>query len=172
MKVHQVPVAGDPLLERMAAALAAEPRPRVVTIGDLVADIRRGPAEARDMPAAQVCGHVQGLAFDPGEPGVIVRAALYYRAGGGMGWHTNSATPGWRAYVPRGDPGLMLTADGPVLDLPGHANVFHVPAWHAVLARGERWSLGVLLPDGHRLIPRQRVPAAAPVNAEGGRRDV
>lgn len=154
MIVHQVPIAGDPLLERMAAALAAEPRPRVVTIGDLGEDIRYGPQEARDLAAAQTCGNIQGLDFDPGEPGVIVRAALYYPRGGGMGWHTNSATPGWRAYAPHGDPGLLLTADGPVPDVPGHANVFHVPAWHAVLARGERWALGVLLPPGHRLIPR------------------
>lgn len=154
MKVWQIPIAGDPLLERMAAALEAAPRARVTTLGDLGADLASGPPpEDRDMPTAQAFGAVQRFHFDPGEPGIVVRAVIYYPPHGGMGWHTNSACPGWRAYVPRGDVGLLLTADGYVLDRPGHANVFQVPAWHAVAARGERWALGVLLPPGHRLVP-------------------
>jgi hypothetical protein len=152
--VHRVAIAGDPLLERMAAAISGAGAAPVLSVGDLVADLRSGPqSRDRDMPAAQKIGNIQGLSFDPGAPGVIVRAAIYYPPGGGLGWHTNSARPGWRAYVPRGDIGVTLTENGPVLDLPGHANLFEVPAWHAIAARGERWSIGVLLPPGHRLIP-------------------
>ena len=153
MKVHQIPIAGDPLLERMAMAFTHRPRPRVTTFGDPFRDLPEPPVADRDTALSQSYGVVQGIDFDPGEPAVIVRAAIYYPPGGWMGWHTNSAVPGWRVYVPVGDIGMMLTTDGPVLDRPGHANIFHVPAWHAICARGERWSLGVLLPEGHRLVP-------------------
>lgn len=156
MTIYQVPIEADPLLRELQAKLAdaAQRRPPVVcTVGNLRADVAGGcPSGDRDTPAAWFCGEMHAIHAWRPQPDVTVRSAIYYPPGGGLGWHTNSARPGWRAYVPLGDQGVMLTEDGPVLDKPGHANVFRVPGWHAVLARGARWVLGVILPMDHGLI--------------------
>lgn len=158
MRVHQVPISVHPLLGRMAAALAeAAPVPPAV-VGDWRADVAAGiPEEDRDLAAARAVAHLQELqaAFQPGDPRARARAALYYPPGGGMGWHTNSAAPGWRIYVPRVRDAYAvsgtLTSKGCFLDRPGFANLFYVStwraSWHAVVALTERYSLGVLVED-------------------------
>lgn len=159
MIVRHIPLAAHPLLERMAAALeAARPPAAVQTIGDWRADLAAGiPGADRDLAAAQTTGHMPEAqaAFVAGA-GAQVRAAIYYPAGGGMGWHTNSACPGWRVYVPRvrdaSPVSGMVTADGSFPDVAGYANMFFVArdwrrSWHAVYALTERYCIGVRVDD-------------------------
>lgn len=154
MRVFQIPIAGDPLLEQLYDAVShidARPAPEVV--GDWVADIAAGvPTADRNMPHAKKVALLKRVLPDI-QQAVAVRAIHYYPAGGGMGWHTNSAAPGWRVYVPHvavAQPlSGMVTTDGCVLDRPGFANMFEVrgrDSWHAVFAMTERFSIGVRLP--------------------------
>jgi hypothetical protein len=79
-----------------------------------------------------------------------ITASVVYPPSGGMGWHTNSGLPGWRAYLSwseTGDSGMGWLRDGEVVldyDKPGwNIRMFQVPAWHCVFARCWRCSVGV-----------------------------
>lgn len=152
MKITQVPVDKHPLLASLWGILVA---PSVETLlasavhlndkRDVLADIEAGPdnpdttpplyvdprQSARITAAARDCywlRDVVGEARDK-HPGILIRGAYYYPPGGGMGWHTNSDDPGWRAYVTWIDrPGgsFMGTRDGFIADLDAHANVFQI----------------------------------------------
>ena len=154
--VHQIPIVSHSLLRRMYVAIAGA-RPVAVHVeGDWLRDVAGGiPDIDRDLPVARATGHLMGLqaAFDTGVPGTFVRAALYYPPGGGLGWHTNSARPGWRVYVPYLPDACPMsgtvTAHGCFPDRHGHANLFNVTewrqSWHAVYALTERFSVGLLV---------------------------
>ena len=77
-------------------------------------------------------------------------ASIIYPPGGGMGWHTNSNDPGWRAYLSwseTGDSGMGWLRDGQVVldyDKAGwNVRLFQVPSWHCVFANCWRCSVGV-----------------------------
>jgi len=156
VRIFQIPISGDVLLEQLydvVSNLDVRPPPEVV--GDWVADIAAGvPAVDRNMPNAKKVALLRRVLpsiqqYDD----VKVRAIHYYPPGGGMGWHTNSAAPGWRVYVPHVGATRplsgMLTVGDCFMDRPGFANLFEVAgnrSWHAVFAMTERYSIGVRLP--------------------------
>jgi hypothetical protein len=94
--------------------------------------------------------------------GVELRNILFYPAGGYMGWHTNSARPGWRLYFVRvaeprrsffrsrePDSGALATA----WEDARQVNLFRVtpaerPHWHCIATETERWSAGFVVSDG------------------------
>lgn len=162
MKVYQVPVGLDTGLIRLNEVLRVIrpedlPLPRH-EMGDIDADLVAGPPEYdRDVNAPRFAAHLSDLqAATEVPPPLLVRAAWYYPAGGGLGWHTNSMKPGWRAYVVRSlaerpDAGVM-TSSGVYPDVPGMVNLFRIDpdwrrSWHAVYARTPRLSIGVWAPD-------------------------
>lgn len=164
MQVYQVPVEVDPDLTRLHDLLKGveiAEIPDSVAFEDFSADMALGPpAEDRDIRAPRLATHLGGLQTFAGtvvSAPLQVRAAWYYPAGGGLGWHTNSRKPGWRVYVvlPFGESGLW-TFDGTTRDWhpdrAGHANLFRIDddwrkSWHAVAADAPRLSLGLWAPD-------------------------
>lgn len=85
----------------------------------------------------------------------IVASLNYYPAGGGQGWHTDSAAYGWRVYIGRplsAARGVFLTPGVRTYDEPGIATAFYVSgrpcdSWHAVEAPGPRVSVGARIRD-------------------------
>lgn len=161
MDYFQIPVHVAPMLRTVADFLAQVPldeaNVRVESVGDWASELAAGPpavdsdlSRARrsaNLPVRQVAlTKLLGGAAD-------VRAVHYYPRGGGMGWHTNSSSPGWRIYVPRvtglpPDSGIALV-DRRVPDRQDYANVFRVGegAWHAVYANTARFSAGIRFAD-------------------------
>lgn len=156
MEAFRVKVESHPILERLQHLLAdllIEPRRAVQSFGDVAMDIRSGiPSTDRRQPWSIRCVHMIDVAAraKPLVGNWQVRAATYYPAGGGMGWHTDSGRPGWRVYVvlPLGR-SRFLTVDQEFRDMGGTAMVFKAGpgAWHAVEATDERFSIGVKVPD-------------------------
>ena len=153
MDVWRVPVIAHPLLEGLWELLAQAPRPRgFLRYGDLEADWAEGPGvEDRPTPRTRHMGEFSGRmdsALGLGFPTLRRRAFGCYPAGGGLGWHTNSDTPGWRVYLVRSGGGQLLLPGSAVDDRDAHANIFRVGmgTWHAVRAVGDRYVLG-FVPD-------------------------
>jgi hypothetical protein len=157
--VRRLVVADHPLLCAAAAYLEtlAPPPPPYQARGDLAADVLLGaPTTNRNRPHA--FNHRSVPPPRPPElPGdTVISAIEYYPEGGGLGWHTDSGWPGWRIYIPRplGAPGTFYTRLGRFQDAPGIANAFYVSgrpgeSWHAVLAGGPRFSIGLRIVDPH-----------------------
>lgn len=156
MDAFRVSVESHPVLvalHHLLAELLIAPRREPEVVGDLDADLRAGiPSVDRMHPTSIRCRHMVDIAQ---RARALVgtwetRAATYYPAGGGMGWHTDSGRPGWRAYVvlPLGR-SRFLTADAAFQDVGGTAMVFRAGpgGWHAVQATDERFSIGVRIPD-------------------------
>lgn len=158
MKVHQIPVERHPTFTALWRLLEHAPsyHKGVTHEGDLWPEILGGPPDD-DLatPRSRVSAWLEDVRQEAHAlctDGVVVRAAWYYPPSGGIGWHTNSNTPGFRAYVVRAPGGVsfMKTADGLFPDRNAHVNVFGIAdggAWHCVGAHTERWSIGLLLPD-------------------------
>ncbi|TCK19039.1 hypothetical protein DFR30_2332 [Thiogranum longum] len=83
---------------------------------------------------------------------------FWYPRGGYMGWHTNSASPGWRVYITHAsepgksffryrepDTGRIVTA----LDSEWNVRAFRIdpgiPFWHTVYSETDRFSLGYVV---------------------------
>jgi hypothetical protein len=83
---------------------------------------------------------------------------FWYPPGGYMGWHTNSAAPGWRIYITHArepgksffryrepDTGNVITS----MDDEWNVRIFRidpaVPLWHAVYSDTDRFSLGYIV---------------------------
>lgn len=157
MKLHRLPIASSPLLLAVRAVLDALERPQgpFMERGDFWADVEGDPPkENRPRPH-----NYNRRPFHPPRPldlppDVHLASINYYPPGGsGMGWHTDSTSPGWRIYMARpfGVPGALLTRDGDrtveTYDDRGLANAFFVSGlpdtWHAVRTMDERMSLGL-----------------------------
>lgn len=162
MEVRQVPVEQHPLLMQIWHSLIAQPVMHVWNNREqdraaLSADIANGPQKTdRCTASLNVCAVCASLtesySSDSCYPGVLPRGMYYYPSGGGMGWHTNSDKPGWRAYVvrvPENARSYFKTIEGIIPDKNGHANLFKTgpDSWHCVDALTERWSFGIWLPD-------------------------
>lgn len=159
MLVHQVPVR-HPLLRTLADLLADEPRRKAEVVGNFETDVAAPPSTRRGLagwaPESRISAALRELETQAKRlvpPSVEVRAAWYYPENGGMGWHTNSDAPGWRAYVvrvPEDARSFTRTLSGDFHDKFGYANLFRIEgpqSWHCVVAPTERWSIGVHVPD-------------------------
>ncbi len=166
MDYFQIPVHVTPVLRTVADFLVRLPieeaTVRVETVGDWAAELAGGPPESDcDLPHARRSANlpVRQVELTKLLGGTTdVRAVHYYPRGGGMGWHTNSNSAGWRVYVPRvhglpPDSGIAL-ADRRVPDRQDYANVFRVgaDAWHAVYANTARFSAGIRFADNDPFI--------------------
>jgi hypothetical protein len=154
MFVRRLKVAESPLLcelDRFVGTLSV-PGPPYFERGDWRKDVQRGhPAVDIPRPLNMRCQRLS-LATQPSLPaGAVVSAANYYPVGGaGLGWHTDSANAGWRVYLARpltNVSGLFITDEEVIEDVPGVALGFYVgdlgKSWHAVVADGPRFSIGV-----------------------------
>ena len=114
-------------------------------------DLNAITADALKLTATDIpCAHYGRRTRWPLDLSIRPTAAVIYPPGGGMGWHTNSNQPGWRAYLAwseTGDSGMGWLRDGQVVldyDAPGwNVRLFQVPAWHCVFAHCWRCSIGV-----------------------------
>ena len=167
MKVYAVAISAHGFLADLAAFLGELKTPQFFFVdrnsenGDWRADIEAGPpADDRPKPLSFRRQFLQAPALLPSFPGSTTVSALNYYpvGGGGIGWHTDSHAPGWRIYLARpltSAPGLLVTEriDGDRRartydDVPGLARAFYVSgepctSWHAVIAPGPRFSIGV-----------------------------
>jgi len=160
MKITRLPIDKFPLLASVERYLLSlpPPLPPFESIGSVAADINDGPPDAnRTRPRAML-----RKVFNPPRdlelpPDVALASLNYYPAGGGMGWHTDSAAPGWRIYIGRvlGDvPGIFLHLDEretiATPDEAGLATAFFVSglpgqSWHALHTLAPRLSIGLRL---------------------------
>ncbi len=114
----------------------------------------RPPIADRSRPFSQQLYALRDLTKDVpcAGPGWRRQCANYYPAGGGIGWHTDSAWPGWRVYVYR-----LLGADGASVmrfdDQEFHEGpsefggyVFKAGIWHALYTHIPRLSCGFQIP--------------------------
>jgi len=97
--------------------------------------------------------------FAPGETPIFFAAGHFlYAPGAHMGWHTNSAFPGWRLYLTHAtDPGdsFFRYRDPDTREITTSPDdrwtlrLFHVslarPLWHCVYSETERSSLGYIV---------------------------
>lgn len=152
LDLHRLPVAKFALLSDLAAALRSvrPPDPPYTELGDFAADIDAGPpAKDRPRPFSYRRQIMQRSELRLHVPdGVMVASLNYYPVGGGVGWHTDSKSPGWRVYLalPMGPGrGAFITRDRFAFDDPDFALAFRVGpgAWHAVDSPGPRLSAGL-----------------------------
>jgi len=151
---HQVHYSAHPALEAAWTILNAAPRGKATSRlpDELWEDVNCSPPSSdvgRVFSGSELVPRVATILPRPADPpcdGVSCVQLVYYPPGGGIGWHTNSNVPGWRAYLVRA-PGASFfkTADGVYPDRNGWANLFLVEpgSWHCVGARDERWALGL-----------------------------
>ena len=156
MIVHQVPIGSDSLLRALYAAL------RTMDVSGMRPDVIRWqglplatlpPVHDIDIDTGRCLAHLERqqrsiAGFVPAD--VRVRAVYYYPEGGGLDWHTNSALPGWRVYVPlvtNVPRSGTRTESGWFPDKPGCANMFQITnwrdSWHCVEAHTARLSVGI-----------------------------
>ncbi len=129
--------------------------------GRLPADAEAAVAGPREALTVAMVAALERRGWCPEGTAWAMSGHLWYRAGTGLGWHTNTRVPGWRAYLtwteePGGesyfryrDPsdGSIVTSVDTGLDL----RLFHVsatePFWHCIWAGAERHSFGYRLVD-------------------------
>lgn len=159
MKIHRLTIADHPLLVGAAAVLDSLEAPHgpFLERGDFWTDIEGDPPkDNRPRPH-----NYHRKPFHPPRPldlppDVHLASINYYPPGGaGMGWHTDSTSPGWRVYLarPLGVPGCFITMDDgrrvETYDEDGIALAFFVSGepdtWHAVRTMDARFSLGLRL---------------------------
>ena len=170
MIVQRLTVATRPLLAMLSAFLGMLPLPAppYAQVGDWRRDVTGGPPSVdRPRPltfrrepllARPSTRTLATLVRSRLPAGTTISALNYYPAGGaGLGWHTDSANPGWRIYIAQPlteVAGEFLTADEIIADAPGVALAFEVGApesWHAVRTEGPRLSIGIRIRERAQL---------------------
>ena len=161
--VTRVDPRGHALTSRLLDALGTAGFPRLQQHGLWLLPLGEQPVDDRSRPASYRRGtlHLSLAALDL-PPGVELRCHNYFPWGGGMDWHTDSGSPGWRVYVFRGGDGSStfgfrdrLFAEGPV---GGYVFETGVGSWHSVQSYRDRWSCGVQVSEA---IAREVIAAAA-----------
>jgi hypothetical protein len=158
--IYQVPLGRDPLLGLLAGFLEDVDASRGYVQRERWPGLPLSappPAHDIDIDAARYLVHLereQRALVELVPPDVRVRNVSYYPEGGGLGWHTNSALPGWRVYVPLlpdAPRSGTRTESGWFPDRPGFANMFRITdwrnSWHCVEAHTARLSAGLWIDD-------------------------
>lgn len=158
MIVARLRIAEFPLLAELAAYLdrASCPPGPYDARGDWRADVAAGPPSCDQPKPLRYRRQFlpTPIRLPLMDSDTIVSALNYFPPGGaGLGWHTDSRQPGWRVYLARPLgllPGCFVTPERVFFDEPGIALAFLAGpgAWHAVVADGERLSMGLRIRGG------------------------
>jgi len=124
-------------------------RPEPAKKGDWRGELGELPTPEVSRPITTWMAPVQ-LEGVPLPPGTRLQCANYYPPGGGIGWHTDFAYPGWRVYVHTSDaPGTVFRyGNDTILEGTVGGYVFETgPAcWHALVSAGHRLACGLQIP--------------------------
>lgn len=154
MIVQRLDISKHALLRMMSAFLARAERPPAPPMerGDLHGDLMAGPpASDRPNPTSYRFHRLQPPQLALPTATTIGSFNYFPEGGAGIGWHTDSNSPGWRVYVARplsADVGWFYSDAGLFQDDPLQATAFYVARpprhfWHAVSAPGPRFSIGI-----------------------------